>query len=313
MQEPQIVITPVGTIVEEQFTKNSINKKAQVVVKNIAFTLEMDANFDLGKANLGARLFYDWDDDKSQGGREVNLVRHEPFEYKVNLHEGGHRASFEIKIKVLTSQHEDMLFRIRFTANDPITHKTIEAYSTPIKVISKLTTNKSKPLIGSPKDTTSISALAKKRTSNDQIVSALQRLEAQQIEQTKFLQLLVSRLFGDVMTPQPMNLQALSHAISQNMATLTEAEADESGLHHPKHDSYAHAVQDQEDSFEVTFWKLVQSLGDLSPEAKISKMEEALKRAPPESAEKVHEFLESFGSAHPSKRYKSADVSVKGD
>lgn len=49
------------------------------------------------------------------------------------------KALIEARIKVLTSQHEDSLFKIRFSALEPSTGTELEVYSEPIKVISKLT------------------------------------------------------------------------------------------------------------------------------------------------------------------------------
>jgi len=70
---------------------------------------------------------------------EVSYVKNEPLEYKINLFDSGTKAVVEIKIKVLTSQHEDMLFRVQLCAVDPVTLLPLEAVTKPIKVISKLT------------------------------------------------------------------------------------------------------------------------------------------------------------------------------
>jgi len=280
MQEPQLYVTPHGQMTEEQFSKNGgNNKKVYVVVKNIGFSFDIQANFDLTKAGLIAKLLYDFDNEKEK--LEVGYVKTEPFEYKVNMLDNGSKASVEVKIKVLTSQHEDMLFRIKIAGTDPITHRVVECFTQPIKVISKLAPPKSK------QGKEQLSPPTKKRTSNDQISNLLQRLEQQQMDQMKVIQLLFSRLFGEVITSQQMNLQTLSTLVSQNSTSL-----DVDGENDPE-------------EFEVSFWKLAQSLSDLSSDAKVTKVEEMLKRLPPDHAEKIYEFLDLFSTAHTTKRYRA--------
>ncbi len=94
----------------------------------------------------------------------------------------------EVKIKTLTSQHEDCFFVAKIIALDPHTGKefmpSICAYSEPIKVISK-------PEQLKKRKTT------KKRTLTDMLVETINRIERTQSEQSKMInQLLESRAGG---------------------------------------------------------------------------------------------------------------------
>jgi hypothetical protein len=95
--------------------------------------MEVEAyGLDLTRANLSTKLLYDFDRD-GDPKVEVAYVKNEPLECKVNIMEQGTKAIVDVKIKVLTSQHEDMLFRVQLiaTVNDQY---QVEAVSKPIKV-----------------------------------------------------------------------------------------------------------------------------------------------------------------------------------
>ncbi len=58
----------------------------------------------------------------------------------VNVVNGGRQVDIEVRLKVLSSQHEDMFFVVKFSALDPLTKREIspllQTFSHPIKVIS---------------------------------------------------------------------------------------------------------------------------------------------------------------------------------
>lgn len=103
-----------------------------LVIKNATSVAEVVASFDMNKATLTAQLMYDIVPPK-----QVDYVRKPPLESFVHISELDSReARIESQISVLTSQHEDSLFRIRFTAITPES-TIVDALSPPIKVISK--------------------------------------------------------------------------------------------------------------------------------------------------------------------------------
>lgn len=114
-----------------------------------------------------------------------------------------------MRIGVLSSQHEGAYFRVRLTATHPETHKVIEVYSHPLKIISKRNQVKkiiakqqqqqagaslspvSSPVATPPSPVRTPSSTS---SSNDQVAQALLRLEEQQREQAQLLQQLCSQV-----------------------------------------------------------------------------------------------------------------------
>lgn len=129
---------------EEKITKNGQTQNVYVVVKNSPFQMvcgvsENRVNFN--KFNFDVKLMYDMDGDK-----EVAWVKTKPVECKPVINDEGDRISFDaIKIKVLSSHHEDNLFRLKLIVWDPNNQDCeYTLLSNPIKVISKPLRNKAK-------------------------------------------------------------------------------------------------------------------------------------------------------------------------
>ncbi|KAL6042762.1 Hydrocephalus-inducing protein [Balamuthia mandrillaris] len=136
---------------------------------------------DLGRVTFDCALLYDSEDPFATPESEVDFVSKKPFHFKVEVVEDGRRANLEVRLKVLSSQHEDMFFRVKFIALDPLTKQQIApsfvAFSAPIKVISKPEQlKKRKP--------------SKKKTLNDFLIETLTRIEKQQNDQQKLLDVL---------------------------------------------------------------------------------------------------------------------------
>jgi len=95
----------------------------------------------------------------------------------------------------LTSQLEDMLFRIRVTALDPVSKKPIDyltAVSDPIKVVSKPEQIKKKPKpICKPKENPAAIAAAHKRQADEMVIESLDAVEHRCSEQQELLASLV--------------------------------------------------------------------------------------------------------------------------
>lgn len=164
----------------EKFAADGIQKNVHIVVKNTPFLLDVSLSgnkhkgkfVDFNQAVVEATLTYDCEDNKT-----VDFVRVKPLEYKSTVNDRADVTSIELKIKVLSSQLEDSLFRIRLALKDLQTKAEISgviAYSQPIKVVSKpeQVRKRQQRALGKP--------IPKKRTFNDVIKESLQRIEQQQ-------------------------------------------------------------------------------------------------------------------------------------
>mmetsp|Transcript_20546 Transcript_20546/g.28830 ORF Transcript_20546/g.28830 Transcript_20546/m.28830 type:complete len:310 (-) Transcript_20546:33-962(-) len=267
---PHMQILNQGHVCQEHFAKNGVQKQVHVVVKNIVFIVEIGSTVDLTKCNLEAKLVYDFDNEEDQK-LEVSYVKNEPLDYKVNIHEGGYKANLEVRIKVLTSQHEDMLFRVRITATDPISQMALEIYTQPIKVISKLTQVKKKESQGvtSPQGA-SINIKQKRPTtpSDTSYGVSLNGIQSTLDSHTNYFKLIVHKLFVDPTIPlnafqsnEP--LQTLSN-ISNIITQQTLAEEIQSGH------------QASKDDFDSLAPRFLASLDAMSVEEKRIKIDQLL-------------------------------------
>jgi len=182
----------------------------------VMFPVELASSIDLSKCHVDAKLYYDFDRDDSPKV-EVGFVKSEPMESRVNVYDGT-KATVEIKMKVLTSQHEDMLFRIRFSAFDSTSRQEHYIFSQPIKVVSKVTPQlkrrESKENVPLPVHANKLV----KRASSEMIVVTLEKLERQQDEHSKILALIQKKLFPDE-TPHEL----LSHHSLHETAEIIES------------------------------------------------------------------------------------------
>jgi len=165
---------------QESIAKNGIHKEVHVVVKNTPFILEVSLTqpvlinnqiIDFHHLALDVLLLYDCPNLKA-----VNYVKSKPHEYKISINETGDKLCVNTRIKVLTSQHEDMFFRVLLRFLEVSTKRmfrpALEVLSEPIKVISK------------PKQNTKRKrATTKRRTLSDLLVETVQRIEENQKKQ----------------------------------------------------------------------------------------------------------------------------------
>jgi hypothetical protein len=92
--------------------------KIFVVIKNSPFYFQLGTStgkVDFNQIAFEATLVYDCD-----GFKAVDFVKNKPFDFKSNAGENGQILDVEIRIKVLTSQHEDMLFRVKIAGYHPL-------------------------------------------------------------------------------------------------------------------------------------------------------------------------------------------------
>jgi hypothetical protein len=170
---------------EERVTRNGIQRDIHVVIKNSPFIVQIgvakNCEIDLNHVAFEANLQYDTEGDKG-----VDYVKVKPIEYKCVPSEAGDQVAIELRIKVLTSQHEDMFFKVSIQGQDPVTKQDIpnlRVLTAPIKVISKPEQLK--------KRQPPPPANNKKRTVNDMVVEAVTRIEKQQSEQAMIMEKLL--------------------------------------------------------------------------------------------------------------------------
>lgn len=119
-----------------------------------------------------------------EGMKEVDYIKDKPFQFKAKPNDRGDQVQLELRLKVLTSQHEDMFFICSIQGFDPHTKNEIpelHAYSHPIKVISK-------PEQLRKKDVTH------KKTINETIIDIITKIEQTQTEHTKVLGTIFNRV-----------------------------------------------------------------------------------------------------------------------
>jgi len=162
---------------EEIVSKNGLQHPLHIIVKNSPYHLQIGGlsgqKVDFTKIAFEAFLLYDTD-----GLKEVDYVKVKPMDFKSSPIENGRYLDVELRIKVLTSQHEDMLFKVRIQGYNPISRDEIPGMTllTPsIKVISKPEQLKKKQP-------------SKKRSLTDMLVETVSRIEKKQEEQQRLIE-----------------------------------------------------------------------------------------------------------------------------
>jgi len=223
---PQLIVLSQKIHAEETITKNGIPKKIQLVVKNSPFHYALGITnaaihkLDFNQIYFDATLIYDCEGDK-----EVDFVRAKPFEFKPTASEDGQTLDVELRIKVLSSQHEDMPFRVKLKGFQPITRQEIPGIcfiSPPIKVISKpeqIKKKQSPPIdelaLLNNSNSSSADSNSKKRTLTDMLIETVQRIEKKQEAQ--------QQLIENIMTEQ-INGLGNQFPVSMRPPTLPSAE-----------------------------------------------------------------------------------------
>jgi len=187
----------------EKFSFNGLQKIVYIVVKNAPFFLQIgivepifcNQLIDLNKFGFEAVLMYDSEDSES---KDVDYVKAKPVEFKCTVSEGGDQLAVELRIKVLSSQHENSFFRVKVLALDPTTGIPISPFlmviSEPIKVISKPEQLKKK---SSPKKNVSSAAapaqisISSTSSTSDLLMETLSSIQSQQIQHQKLLEKLL--------------------------------------------------------------------------------------------------------------------------
>eukprot|EP01089_Gocevia_fonbrunei_P002917 TRINITY_DN12784_c0_g1_i1.p1 TRINITY_DN12784_c0_g1~~TRINITY_DN12784_c0_g1_i1.p1 ORF type:complete len:394 (-),score=85.08 TRINITY_DN12784_c0_g1_i1:95-1276(-) len=145
LSRPQAFLRIVNqnSLAQENFSKDGVQKNVHIVVKNTPFQISVGLTsnmlngkiIDFNLLTVDASLLFDTNDEKL-----VPFLKQKPVEYKGKVNDRADTMNLDLKIKVLTSHCENMLFRIKFTCKDPRSgesYPTLTAVSAPIKVISK--------------------------------------------------------------------------------------------------------------------------------------------------------------------------------
>lgn len=148
-----------------------------MVVKNTPFSITLmlldQQALNFNQVTADVQLVYDCATLK-----EVDFVKLKPMDFKLKPSDDGDQLSVEIRIKVLTSQLEDMFFRVRIALIDPRTMQELSplfiVLSHPIRVVSKPDQVKKK-------------IKKRKRAPTDNLMDTLTRIEVQQKEQQRLL------------------------------------------------------------------------------------------------------------------------------
>jgi len=156
-------------------------KKVHIVVKNTPFQILLalsgnmfaDSIIDFNLLTLEANLLYDSPDEKAVGF--INTI---PLDYSARVDSADPtKCVVDVTIKILSSQHEDSLFKLRIRAMEPQSKYVFsEVVSSPIQVISKPEVIKKK---NQPR--------GKKRTRDEKIFDVLSRIESRIENQQKSL------------------------------------------------------------------------------------------------------------------------------
>eukprot|EP00005_Dracoamoeba_jomungandri_P002025 CAMPEP_0174250296 /NCGR_PEP_ID=MMETSP0439-20130205/512_1 /TAXON_ID=0 /ORGANISM="Stereomyxa ramosa, Strain Chinc5" /LENGTH=355 /DNA_ID=CAMNT_0015330323 /DNA_START=40 /DNA_END=1107 /DNA_ORIENTATION=- len=185
---PQFVLLSQTSLAEETISKNGVTVPYHVVVKNAPFQVviglssyvdQYGSPIDFNCTAVDISLVYDCNPIK-----EVAFIRAKPLTYKPVIQEGGKQLTLQCRLKVLTSQHEDMFFRVRVRGLKPLTQQPfnppLELVSKPYKVISK------------PEQLQNRRKRKKKRTQNDILSESVAKLEKQVASHNQVLQHLIS-------------------------------------------------------------------------------------------------------------------------
>jgi len=205
-QDVELVITQQGSLEQEKVHKNGASKNVHAVIKNIPFSFELSTSspsFSFHKAPpMEAKLLYDC----LGGEKPVDFVKSSPMEYACKISPKGDSVSVDMKLSVLSSQHEDMFFLVKFSLKGT----DVTVVSDPIKVVSKPAQLK-KNRDGIRRGT--------KRTFNDTLKDSLSRIETAQREQQAMLGTLFQTIALNQLVLPTTATQKLSPLAAQKQTT----------------------------------------------------------------------------------------------
>jgi len=174
---------------EKKATHNG--KAVHTVVKNAPFMIvlalnhhpNVKANEQLNFSRLSFSTSLVYDAEEPPYNKQVDFVKVKPVEHKAKVSGQGSQVFLEVRLKVLTSQHENSLFRVKITAyptsNTEGFVPELCVYSDAIKVMSK------------PEQIMKKAHLKKKRTVEDSLSETVSRILDQQKQQEQLIHTLI--------------------------------------------------------------------------------------------------------------------------
>jgi len=287
---PQLVILSQKTHSEESVSKNGIQRTVHVVVKNSPFHIILGMagtstfQIDFNRIAFDANLVYDCD-----GGKEVDYVQKKPVQYKFTPIENGAQLDCEFRINILTSHHEDMLFKVKIQGFNPLTKEEINGLALltfPIKVISKPEHLKKRQP-------------SKKRTLTDMLVETVSRIEKKQEEQQRLLEKMFSQqatvpsaTAAALEKRQKTIDQSIAAAMSQTQSYWEQLPAAESAT--SSSSTSSKDGKKEVPDFEDAFGYLVKSYNALTGEEKAETIRKMIRTSSTRDTERLSELLDLF-------------------
>jgi len=302
LTQPQLVILNHKSHSEEIISKNGIQKTVHIVVKSSPFHLQLGlanpntCKVDFNQIAFDAQLIYDCDGDK-----EVDFVKVKPMEFKSTPSENGQILDAELRIKVLTSQHEDMLFKIRIAGANPITREEIPGLavmSSPIKVISKPEQLKKRQ----PN---------KKRGLTEMLVETITRIERKQEDQQKLIEKLIQQQSDQtaVALEKKQKIDNNNFAYSWeelSFATPHQTQTQSTMQQNNNKDNKTVVVE-----FEDSFVNLVKAYNYMKPEEKSETIRKIIRNSSTRDTERLSELLDLFWTEGLQKEFGGVNSNVR--
>jgi hypothetical protein len=261
----------------------------------------MNQIIDLNNFTFDAVLLYD-----SEGPTEkyVDYVKVKPVDHKATVNDIGDQVTIELRIKVLTSQHENSFFRVKIFLLDPTTgmpfHPSLIVLSEPVKVISKpeQVKKKSSPsnLVSVPtyfsaaNASISVSApTSKKRNVNDLLLETISRIEETQRDH----QQMIEKLLRGSETKQQ---QSSNHHQQQQSFSDISSSNDVSALSSSENliPCGLNGKMNGSDEFENSFRSFFKVYNNLAADEKPIKIRKLIRNSSQRDTEKISEFLDLF-------------------
>ncbi|KYQ92975.1 putative transcriptional regulator [Tieghemostelium lacteum] len=276
-EDPRLDLILQTSPFEEKVTRNGLQKLIRVVIKNSPFNVQLKlkkSDIDLNHVAFESTLLYDYDNNEE---KEVDFVKCKPVEHKATPNEQGDTINVELRIKVLTSQHEDMFFRVKVEGQDPITKEPIKGLfcqTNPIKVISKPEQLKKKQP-------------PKKRTWNDILMESVSKIQHQQNEQQKLIEKLI-----DYNIKTPHNILNATTLMAQNGGSGGLLTASGSSILNNNNNN--NNLNSGKTEFEDSFKQMMNAYTLLDPRQRAEKVRRVFRNASSRDSETLSELLDLF-------------------
>jgi hypothetical protein len=279
-RRPELVVTGQDSLAKLVVAKNGIPRDVHVVVKNTPFNVHLafvsnyakslNERIDFSRCTVSVDVHYD--SDVPMEGKKVSLLTSKPCEYRVHLSDKKiDETILEVRMKVLTSQHEDMLFRLHITVADEVHKQNYLTASAAIKVVSK------------PDQVRRINGeKGKKRTHSDVLGEVLERIEQRQQQQHDILMKLL--------------VGSGSSAPSQPSVPLTPAPcpdfSESLDLSIPEGESKPKEQKSEDISFEESFNVCLKKFSMVPHEEKPAKIRKLIGASSTRDSLQISEFLD---------------------